>query len=1118
MADKSEPAAPAKKPNVFVRIWKWLDLQPFFVILGMKGALPATIGLAAYQGTAFAETYTTLGYLVSIIATLALCFQPRAKFIQSLLIGVFAVCLGAAATLLQIRCVVSSRSAPSGGTKTGGSGSSEANLYDSSANATSATFLVFWVYLANVVKSARPQLMLPMIQFSIFTIVASTYAPNFPTMVAGMSFVRRLLIAMLSGHALAAGVSLFIIPTTSRSVLEKQMTGFTKLLKACLAAHGGYMRSIHNTVDVKGEASPEEIKAAAQLKGLLAKTNELLGKMKLEMNFARMEGAYGKLGPDHYTRLFAELRSVYQPVVGMTTFLGIIKNLREHNAVQSVDPDVLETMKAVKKLEADEWEEVISISREPFMVYQQVLFESLQHIVYQLGFEKRPKARANPDVEKTADSSHEPGDPEFSKHLEHAMYTFQQHRLGCIQEWAKSKNLTLPKHFWRNTTDKPQLHRLGTTLIREKVNQHQLYMILYMNFLHMAVGRALLRLTRYADSLVEDGTMKQRRIIFPGWRRLKELFTGAIFQSDSDITSGVNNGSSVYLGDGFSNKKDPEHLPPTNIYERITDTLRWLPHALRTRHSLFGIRAALATISIGIIGFLSETRPFFLQQRGMWALIMVAISMDPFAGQGVFGFAARIFGTTVAMVVSIVLFYMCDHKAAAIITIFWLYMSCWNIFMIKHIEYAMISMISSITVVLIVGYELQVHKIGLARATSNGQEYYPIALLAVYRLASVCAGLFSAFFWTYFPFPITTHGALRKDVGSALYILANYYSCVHTTLDARLHLGPSIVDLPKNHPVRQLDAIRIKVFGKVLLMLNRVHTHAKFIRFEPPFGGRFPKQAYADLVSSIENIFAYMALIEYCSNAYIKTSDDLRLSRTATLMSEGTTSTLATPTVSNNQPIRDPEKEINSEDETPNSETDLTTSQPNQDTQTSLSLPNGVTTLQPHHNSSTVLPGPLDAAAEEAWLTSFRHFAASTYQRVTSHSLTSTMCLLSAAIKNDQPLPPYLRAPPALAAPSGGSMPKHDRKEVEREEENLLDIEHIAHPAFAAFAVGEVASAFVTAELGKVLGGVRGLVGEVDFSFHVVGAQDEEAEGDGEGQAVKWWEMVEREKEKEKRA
>jgi len=78
----------------------------------------------------------------------------------------------------------------------------------------------------------------------------------------------------------------------------------------------------------------------------------------------------------------------------------------------------------------------------------------------------------------------------------------------------------------------------------------------------------------------------------------------------------------------------------------------------------------------------------------------------------------------------------------------------------------------------------------------------------------------------------------------------------------------------------------------------------------------------------------------------------------------------------------------------------------------------------------------------------------------------------------------------------------------EAQEQDLLGIEHFAHPAYAAFAVGEVASAFVTAELGKIVRIIRELVGEVDFSFHVHSTEGPTGLKRGTTGDEKWWEVL----------
>ena len=86
----------------------------------------------------------------------------------------------------------------------------------------------------------------------------------------------------------------------------------------------------------------------------------------------------------------------------------------------------------------------------------------------------------------------------------------------------------------------------------------------------------------------------------------------------------------VSLGDGFNRARDPEHLPATNAWQRFGNGLRKVSHFFGSEESMFGVRCACATMSIGIPAFLSNTREFFLEQRLVWAMIIVAVGMTTF--------------------------------------------------------------------------------------------------------------------------------------------------------------------------------------------------------------------------------------------------------------------------------------------------------------------------------------------------------------------------------------------------------------------------------------------------------------------------------------------------------
>ena len=84
------------------------------------------------------------------------------------------------------------------------------------------------------------------------------------------------------------------------------------------------------------------------------------------------------------------------------------------------------------------------------------------------------------------------------------------------------------------------------------------------------------------------------------------------------------------------------------------------------------------------------------------------------SGQSIFGFIGRVIGTAIAMVCSLVIWYIVDQKTPGILVMLWLFVFLEMYFFIKFPRFIAIFLISIVTQILIIGYELQVRKIGIA--------------------------------------------------------------------------------------------------------------------------------------------------------------------------------------------------------------------------------------------------------------------------------------------------------------------------------------------------------------------------------------------------------------------
>lgn len=153
------------------------------------------------------------------------------------------------------------------------------------------------------------------------------------------------------------------------------------------------------------------------------------------------------------------------------------------------------------------------------------------------------------------------------------------------------------------------------------------------------------------------------------------------------------------------------------------------------------------------------------------------------------------------------------------------------------------AILSVVSTVLIVGYELQVQVLGVAVSESNGQPAYPTYLLAPYRLATVAGGLFVAWIWTIFPYPISESSELRKDLGASLYMLANLTSLIHEVVQSRVKGVEGDVRRKGTHAYN-LEKARTTVFGKLVALLTNMRANSAFSQFQVRVGGKFPKEEY----------------------------------------------------------------------------------------------------------------------------------------------------------------------------------------------------------------------------------------------------------------------------------
>lgn len=458
-----------------------------------------------------------------------------------------------------------------------------------------------------------------------------------------------------------------------------------------------------------------------------------------------------------------------------------------------------------------------------------------------------------------------------------------------LRGWCRIHDIELSEDFFSNPTSRdfeaPGWMNAGNFTEGRKRLRRQLMIMLYVEFLLYSISRRTYDLVLFADRLRESGKLGKTRLVVPGLKTVrKALYNTLSLKPDAgphDYEDSVDHMAAAHFGDAFQKKRDPEHLPPENAWERLTEQLRKVPHFLNSPASKFGFRVALATLAIGIVSYLEATQVFFTTNRLFWAQIMTSIGMSPSAGQSLRTLVLRITGTFVAMVLSLIAYYIVDEKIPGILVFYFLFLHGGVWFMLRYPTRAPVGIILQVTLTLILGYELQVRKIGIATAISNGQAYYPVYELGPIRLATVVGGLFVGWVFTVFPYPITEHSQLRQSLGSALYLLANYYSVVHETVQLRL-AGAEGDTNAKDSPGRKLEKVRYKIFSKCHVVLSGLRAQAGFIKFDIPIGGKFPIQQYTEIANQLQSILNFMSLVSIASASF----SELRNNSTAEHESE----------------------------------------------------------------------------------------------------------------------------------------------------------------------------------------------------------------------------------------
>ena len=227
-----------------------------------------------------------------------------------------------------------------------------ANGYNSSASAINAIFMIINVFGVCALRAARPMFSIPAVEYTIFIMIGFVYGPQEPTEEHSIRFTKELLYSFLTGQAISTGVSLLIIPVSSRKVFFGEATGFLQSARGLLKAQLAFVEALEhsdlcnpclpkpslgaedntNTQERSDEERAQSTllytQKAAALKVASAGVLGLSGKLRDDVVFARREIAYGSLGSSDIHEIYRLLRNIMLPISSLSTVADISERLK----------------------------------------------------------------------------------------------------------------------------------------------------------------------------------------------------------------------------------------------------------------------------------------------------------------------------------------------------------------------------------------------------------------------------------------------------------------------------------------------------------------------------------------------------------------------------------------------------------------------------------------------------------------------------------------------------------------------------------------------------------------------------------------------------------------------
>ncbi|KAI0318442.1 hypothetical protein OF83DRAFT_1242217 [Amylostereum chailletii] len=297
---------------------------------------------------------------------------------------------------------------------------------------------------------------------------------------------------------------------------------------------------------------------------------------------------------------------------------------------------------------------------------------------------------------------------------------------------------------------------------------------------------------------------------------------------DPDVVQGIAENDLL----GEAGRRDPDALPPRNVFECIMNTLYRTVRACTGDNVLFGMKAGILTGILSIPAFVKSSSHFAYMEKIIWVMYMGQLTISRFRGDTVFGLVGRIKSTFFGGLVGAAMWYIASGSGRG--NPYGMAVTCavaLPFFCFGRLYWPgppMPNILFFDTVMLIVGGAWQ-----NTHYLVGPSSYYGFDM-AWRRFVTVLCGVVAAYIFSFLPPATTLRGYQRRslattvaEMGTVYCSIVSYASARHSTQETR--------------PIMQsLIAIRAKLKRSTVLRKNVV--------YEFSMRGRWPAERYQKIV------------------------------------------------------------------------------------------------------------------------------------------------------------------------------------------------------------------------------------------------------------------------------